>query len=196
MRRHEGVSARTATPQALQRLPAPSLRLIPTFRRGLLVTTLTGDHMGDRARRDPEFRSKCPTGFERRPSGQPGPTRLMPIQNACHIGIAQPARTAHRGFPCGCHGGVPSDAGGLPAPSPPHAAAQPSRPRVARSRARVPPARGLDGENGVIGSLEQAIRPPICPRHSFSAAENAAHSPRFEPKRSPSRARYGAYAAH
>ena len=45
VRRDGGVSISPAALQLLQYPPAPSLLLIPTFRRGLFVTTLTGDHM-------------------------------------------------------------------------------------------------------------------------------------------------------
>ena len=44
------------------------------------------------------------------------------------------------------------DAGELPARHVPHVAAQRSRPREARARARTPGAgEGLDGENDVVG---------------------------------------------
>ena len=130
--------------------------------------------MRDGARRNAELRGQLPAGFERGPRGQPGATRLMPNKNPRDVGIAQPARAAHRGF----HGSVPSDAGGLPAHGERHAAAQPSRPRAARSRARVPPARGLDGENGVIRSLEQAIRRPEPPSKPAQRPHDPPRAPR------------------
>ena len=156
--------------------------------------------MRDRARRNAEPRGQLPTGFQRCPSGQPGATRLMPSENARDVGIAQPTRAAHGGF----HGGVPSDAGGLPAPGERHAAAQPSGPRAARLRARVPPARGLDGENGVIRSLEQAIRRPNAHSKPAQRPHNqppAPHQPtlihgRVGSNRASSRPINGAYAPH
>ena len=153
--------ARTEYPS--QHLPVLLLFLIAPLQRGQLVATPTCDHMRDGAHGHTELRCERAPTLEGRSSGPPGAPRRMPGQNARDIGIAQPTRSAHRGFPGGGHGGVPSDAGGLPASRARHAAAQPSRPpEVLRrcSRARVPPREGLDGENGVIRSLEQAIRRP------------------------------------